>query len=70
MTDESIRLNIDANTNNGKNVCAYCDVLINKSSDSGWEVFLEGGKTQSICIWCHAKPSVELPKAVEESEEE
>ena len=64
-----MRLNIDANTNNGKKECVYCGVLINKSSDSGWEAFIEGGATQSVCIWCNAKPSVEGPKASEDSEE-
>ena len=32
--------------------CADCDCNITKENDSGWEVFVSGGYTQSTCKKC------------------
>ena len=62
-------LNIDGNTSNNKKVCLRCGVLIDKTTDSGWEAFVDGITTQPICIWCDEKDAAGGPKAPEDSEE-
>jgi hypothetical protein len=38
--------------------CADCKMPITVENNSGWEVFVEGGKTQSICLECNFKRSL------------
>ena len=33
--------------------CARCGVQITEENDSLWRVFVEGGKTQSVCLACN-----------------
>lgn len=40
--------------NNGINECLRCGVAITEENDSGWQEFVEGGKTQSVCKKCEA----------------
>jgi hypothetical protein len=40
---------------NRKNYCAKCEKIITKENDSGWEVFVNGHITQSVCKECNEK---------------
>ena len=64
-----MQLNIDGNTSNNKKVCLRCGILIDKTTDSGWEAFVDGIITQPICVWCDEETSAGGPKAPEDSEE-
>lgn len=53
MMDDKFLEGLDDILNNGIKRCAICGIEIDEETDSGWEVFVDGGKfTQSICIWC------------------
>jgi hypothetical protein len=49
---------------NGNKWCARCKMKITPENDSGWEVFVEGGKTQPICVFCNVE--TEISKCKEE----
>ncbi len=55
MEEELTLKGLEDITSNGVKRCAICGIPINPNNDSGWEVFVEGGKkTQPICGWCDA----------------
>lgn len=59
-TVETLGVNGEAIQSNSKRVCARCGLLIDAITDSGWEVFVEAGTTQPICVFCEDKEKREM----------
>lgn len=52
---EDLAVNGKPIRSNDKRVCARCGLPIDQVTDSGWEVFVEAGTTQPICVFCEDK---------------
>jgi hypothetical protein len=64
-------VNLDDIHSNHVKRCALCGIPINVDNDSGWEIFVEDGKTtQPICAWCDVEQSQSSGQKIDMSPDE